>query len=142
MNKLLHNLYEAFIVDGTTSIQKTYKAYPDKDAVSITLKFYNSDNELLASKTIKFTRNQLSKAQQKLFTGISYKEIENDFLYAKDAILQQLINNNLETIRDLNIENEGMRGMMNNGFVQSVVAPSISPEPPRAQKHNEFSSMM
>lgn len=141
MEKLLGNLYLAFPVSNSASIQKIYKANPDKDEISITLKFYNKDNEILSSKTIRFRKNQLSKSQQKLFTNISYKEIENNYLYAKDEILSELIKNNMDTIRELQKYNEGMQSMMNHGFIQSVITPVTHPTEIQ-KKSNVYSDLM
>lgn len=140
METLLNNLYNEFCVNGSVSCQKLYKANPQQNSITITLKFYDRNNELLNSKSIKFTNNQLSKSQQKLFKNISYKEIENNFLYARDYILSELISKNNDEIVRMKTENEGLQSMMNNKFVQSVITPKTNGNENHAKPN--FSNMM
>lgn len=145
MEKLLNQLYLNFPVDKAVSCHKIYKANPEKDIISITLKYYDKDNELLDSYTIRFNKNLISKSQQKLFKNISHKEVENSFLYAKDEIISELINENNEEIKKLNDENNKLHGMLNHKFIQSVVKSDIKIPNSNSNENkskNKLSSLM
>ena len=120
MNSLINAIVNEFNVSGTVAVDKNFKADAAKDSVTISIKLLNSDGEVLQSKSIRFVRNQLTKAQQKLFIKTSHKNLENLFLDAKTEILTKIINENTDKINDLNEENRLLKLLTKHDFAPSV----------------------
>ena len=122
MNSLMNAIVNEFSVPGTVAVDKNFKADAVKDSITISIKLLNSDGEVLQSKSIRFIRNQLTKAQQKLFIKTSYKNIENLFLDAKPEILTKIINENTDRINELNEENRLLKLLTKHDFAPSIIS--------------------
>ena len=136
MNALLTALVDEFSVPGTVAIEKTFKADAGKDSVTISIKLLSPDGEVLASKTIRFLRNQLPKAQQKLFVKTSYKNVENLFLAAKPELLTKIINENAAKINELSEENRLLKLLTKHEFAPSIGDCALARSSARSVQHS------
>lgn len=97
-------LVSNWIVDTCVGIEKKYshsmKVSVDKKTerekvdhnIVIGLKFYNKDNVLLKSESIKFVNNELCTASKKKMVNISPDELTNRFMNAKREIVGWIMN--------------------------------------------------
>lgn len=120
MDKLTDTLTNEFMVPETVAVNRVFKAIPIKDSFSITLKFIDKSGQVINTSVTRFTNNQLSKSQHKLFIKTSYKEVENQFLYAKDEIIQYIVNELITRIQALNNDVEQLKTLT------KIFLPSIS----------------
>ena len=115
MDEFVQYLVGNYNVEGCTSIEKRYthsmKITIDKSeneridhSVGVALRFFDKDNELLLSDSIKFVNNLLTAASKKKLKNISDKELENRFMRAKNSILNIIKDGYMDKITDLNVK--------------------------------------
>jgi len=115
MDAFVQYLVSNYNVEGCTSIEKKYthsmKIVIDKTeneriehSVNVALRFFDKDNKLLLSDSIKFVNNLLTAASKKKMKNISDKELENRFMRAKDSILNIIKDGYMDKITDLNVK--------------------------------------
>ena len=95
-------LIENFNIERSVSIEKKYthslKLVNKKNdnnvlvehSIGVSLKFYDKDNKLLKSESIKFVNDELNNASKKKVININPKELENKFMNAKREILMEI----------------------------------------------------
>lgn len=133
MDKLINTLTREFLPADSVSCKRIFKADAQKDIITITLKFYDRNNDLLNSATCRFTKNELSKSQRKLFIKCSYKEVENLFLFAKDDILHSIITDKNNELNELSNSIEALKTMTSFTFAPSIKTPVIHSNSPSSQ---------
>lgn len=129
LEKFLNTLTNDFYVPNAASVQKIYSADGNKDKVTITLKFFDTDNIILDMKILRFTKNKLSEKQKTLFNNVSAREVETQFNYAKDEIITKLIHENNIKINKLNEENSSLQNLLTNGMMVPLENKVIEKQP-------------
>ena len=98
MNSFVDYLTSNWEVEGCVGVEKRYthdlKMKTDKKSdkevvehtVGVGLKFYDKDNKMLMSESIKFVNNVLNGVSKKKIINIAPAELENRFMAAKREI--------------------------------------------------------
>ena len=114
MNSFVEYLVSNWNVGGCVSIEKRYthdmKMRVDKKSeeeivehvVNVGLKFYDKDNKLLQSESIKFVNNVLNGISKKKIINIAPSELENKFMAAKTEIAEVIMEEYYEKLEVLN----------------------------------------
>ena len=113
MNVFNDYLVSNWSVDGVASIEKKFthsvRVSVDKKTererndhgVLCGLKWFDKDNKLLASESIKFVNNLLNAPSKKKLGNISTEELENMFMRAKPEILNLIKEDYMEKMAEL-----------------------------------------
>ena len=114
MNSFVEYLQSNWEVDGCVGVEKRYthdlKVKVDKKSdkevvehtVGVGLKFYDKDNKMLMSESIKFVNNVLDGVSKKKIINIAPAELENRFMAAKREIAGVIMEDYMERLNVIN----------------------------------------
>ena len=125
MLEFVNYLTENFKIERSTSIEKKYthaKKISNKKndnnliehSITVSLKFYDKDNKLLKSESIKFVNDELNNASKKKIVNINPKELENKFMNAKREILLEIAMGYRSKMDELNEKLNELNGYCDN----------------------------
>ena len=111
-----------FVHYTNTKTDKATNKTLKNDIIKVSLSFFDKNMNKLFSTNLTFENNKLNKSQAKKLINISYKELENKFMKAKQEICNNILNELIEKqkelkqkIEDIN-EYKGIQGIIPDEF--------------------------